>query len=361
MPASPDKPFVLLADPSLYVACNLRLDTDAGVRDYWLSFFKSHVRTILDLGTRADRADGKVLADVERRREGCLKDFDAYFDAFAKDPTGHGPVTILTLDQWRDVILRRHGFIDPMRKLKDAENEKVLPMLSGVCRKHDERTGHDQLFAIIEGVFAGNIFDMGAKATASRFTENGGVDFMETVASVGRKTWHIDEYRPFEDRMLGGAYRRAVVFIDNAGSDFILGMTPLCRYLCQQGVEVVIAANEKPTLNDMTVFDVRKWWPRILELVPDLADLPIEIVSTGTAEPLIDLAAVSDELNAAAEGADLVILEGMGRGVESNLNAEFKVDALNLAMLKDETIATSIGGQLYDVVCRFRRGTASPA
>ena len=81
--------------------------------------------------------------------------------------------------------------------------------------------------------------------------------------------------------------------------------------------------------------------------------LPIEIVGTGTGEPLIDLGQVSRELNAAAEDADLVILEGMGRGVESNLDAEFSCDAVNIAMIKDSAVAARHGGNVFDVVCRF--------
>jgi len=128
----------------------------------------------------------------------------------------------------------------------------------------------------------------------------------------------------------------------------------MMRYLAQRGAQVILAANERPTLNDMTIHDVAAWWPRILRAEPSLADLPITPVSTGTGEPLIDLSAVSDDLNRAAYGADLVILEGMGRGVESNLDAQFTCDALNLAMLKDHVVATRIGGKIYDVICRFR-------
>jgi type II pantothenate kinase len=104
----------------------------------------------------------------------------------------------------------------------------------------------------------------------------------------------------------------------------------------------------------MTIHDVKNWWPRILETEPSLKNLPITPISTGTGEPLIDLSAVSDDLNTAAKDADLIILEGMGRGVESNLDAAFSCDALNLAMLKDLAVAHRIGGKLYDVVCRFR-------
>jgi hypothetical protein len=91
----------------------------------------------------------------------------------------------------------------------------------------------------------------------------------------------------------------------------------------------------------------------MIEMEPSLADLPIVRVSTGTGEPLIDLSAVSEQLNDAAAGADLVILEGMGRGVESNLRAQFSCDVINLAMLKDVAVATRCGGKMFDVVCRF--------
>jgi damage-control phosphatase, subfamily II, stand-alone protein len=43
---------------------------------------------------------------------------------------------------------------------------------------------------------------------------------------------------------------------------------------------------------------------------------------------------VSPELAAAAADADLVVLEGMGRAIETNLNAHFTVDSLKLGMIK---------------------------
>jgi type II pantothenate kinase len=130
-------------------------------------------------------------------------------------------------------------------------------------------------------------------------------------------------------------------------------MLPLCRALAQQATHVVLAANELPTLNDMTAEDVRRLWPALVDAEPSLAALPISAVSTGTAEPLIDLSRVSRELNEAAADADLVILEGMGRALESNYNAAFNCDALKLAMIKDAFVARWLGGALYDVVCRF--------
>ena len=43
---------------------------------------------------------------------------------------------------------------------------------------------------------------------------------------------------------------------------------------------------------------------------------------------------MSSELAAAAADADLVVFEGMGRGIETNLRAWFAVDSLKLGMIK---------------------------
>ena len=349
------EPFVLLADPASYVACSWDLSVDADGRGHWVAFFKRHLETILALAADMARARSQDLADVARRGDACRAAFHAAFDAFAAAPGAAGRVTILTLDQWRDAILRRHGFVDAFLDLKDRENAAAVPLLPAVCRQLDATADPaDQLRAAVEGVFAGNIFDMGAEATAAAFLA-GGPDFFATRKSLPARPWLIDDYDALRDRLLAGPpLRKAVYFIDNAGSDFVLGAVPLIRWLARGGARVVIAANERPTLNDMTVHDVRRWWPKLLAAEPSLAGLPIDPVSTGTGEPLIDLSAVSPALNAAADDAELVILEGMGRGVESNLDAAFACPAVNLAMIKDPVIARRHGGKLYDVVCRYR-------
>jgi type II pantothenate kinase len=216
----------------------------------------------------------------------------------------------------------------------------------------DGLDGPEQFLAVVEGVFAGNIFDMGAAGSA-RLLMEGKLDFFATRNKLARRPWLIDQFDAFADRARGG-WKKCVFFVDNAGADFCLGAVPFMRWLARRGTEVILAANERPTLNDMTVSEVRDWWPRLCEVEPSLTDLPIQIVSTGTGEPLIDLRRVSPELNAASGDADLVIIEGMGRGVESNLNASFTCDTANLAMLKDAHVAHRLGGKLFDVVCRFR-------
>ena len=346
--------FCKLSDPARYVACEWDLSLDPVGRSYWVEFFPRHLETILRVGVEAAVARGEKGVLAHGRAATCRAEFIEHFDAYAREPQRSGRVTILTLDEWRDQILRRHGFIDPFVDVKNRENAKMLPLLGPVCRELDAQGEPARLRTTIEGLLAGNIFDMGAAATARAFA-SGSPDFFNTRATLPKRPWLIDDYDALEQRLLRGTvHRRAVFFIDNAGSDFVLGALPLVRWLASRGTHVVLAANERPSLNDMTIDDVRLWWPSVVEQEPSFADLPIELVSTGTGEPLIDLSNVGDELNRASADADLVILEGMGRGVESNLDARFTCDALNLAMIKDEMVAARVGGGVFDLVCRFR-------
>jgi damage-control phosphatase, subfamily II, stand-alone protein len=200
---------------------------------------------------------------------------------------------------------------------------------------------------------------MGADATAKKFLSSS-PDFFATRDSLPPHPWLIDDFAALHDRLvLGPRHKKAAFFIDNAGSDFLLGALPMIRWLAGRGTPVVMAANTRPTLNDMTIDDVRAWWPRIVEVEPSFGRLPISFVATGTGEPLIDLSEIDPELNATASDADLLILEGMGRGVESNLEAEFTCDTLNIAMLKDSAVAARHGGKVFDLVCQFRAAKAN--
>jgi uncharacterized protein with ATP-grasp and redox domains len=347
-------PFCLLADPSNYISAPEDLRSARDDRTHWVEFFRRHILTLLKLSHEAGLAREVDARDLERRARESLVEYEAILDGFLQDPISQpSPVTIMTLDRWRDGVLRKHGFVDAFIDLKNRENEKMLPLLPSVCRELDSLHGAKQLRAVVEGVFAGNIFDMGAEETAKKFLSHS-PDFFNTRACLPKRPWLVDDYDKLEHSLLHKIYRKCVFFVDNAGSDFLLGALPMIRWLAQRGTRVVVAANERPSLNDMTIEDVRTWWPRIVEAEPSFKSLPIHLVSSGTGEPLIDLLEVSDELNESAKGADLIILEGMGRGVMSNFDAAFSCDALNIAMIKDEWVARRFGGKTFDLVCRFR-------
>ena len=49
---------------------------------------------------------------------------------------------------------------------------------------------------------------------------------------------------------------------------------------------------------------------------------------------------VSQEVVQQAGDADLIVLEGMGRGIETNLYAQFSVDSLKLGMIKHREVSS---------------------
>ena len=81
------------------------------------------------------------------------------------------------------------------------------------------------------------------------------------------------------------------------------------------------------------------------------------VVASGNGGPCLDLRRVPATLAEATVGVDLLVIEGMGRAIHTNLRAGFRCDSLKLAMIKTERLATRLfGGALYDCVCAFQRG-----
>ena len=203
------------------------------------------------------------------------------------------------------------------------------------------------------GVFAGNLFDVGSPAGMD--APDVPPDFFRSIDNVKPRPWLFDDFDEFHADV--GKWKKAVVFIDNAGGDFVLGLMPFLKELALSGTSIVLAANELPSLNDLTATDAQACFDELVSLDPELAELTAdgkcEVVSSGNDLPLIDLTNISDELDAAADGADLVLLEGMGRGVESNLDTEFNVDALHMAVLKDTQVTKHVGGELLDCIFKY--------
>ena len=65
----------------------------------------------------------------------------------------------------------------------------------------------------------------------------------------------LDEWRA---RLTGGdevkkvPHKCAAIFIDNSGVDVVLGVIPFVQFLLGRGTEVILCANNRPVLNDVT-------------------------------------------------------------------------------------------------------------
>jgi uncharacterized protein with ATP-grasp and redox domains len=360
-PAKPAAVFPLLAEPDTYVACPWDLAKDADRRAYWLKLFRDHFEGMLELAM-ADALDRGVPRD---RAEAQEADARAGFGAFLKqveaEPDVFGRLTILLMCEARERCLRKAGIPDPYRLAKRQENETAMALLPAVLAEIDALDGAERIDRVMRGIFAGNIFDLGAVKTIEMF-KDGRVDFHHTLGKLKARPWFVDHLDAWRDRWLNGpAYRCAVMFVDNAGPDVLLGMVPFARELLRRGTGVILTANETPTLNDVTHDELTPLIGHIAQTDAVIGEALrsglLELVSSGNGAPLIDLTRINPGLAdmVRRRGVDLCVIEGMGRAIETNFDAKFSCDALKLAMVKDMGVGEAMGAQLYDLVLRFDR------
>jgi len=346
--------FCLLSNPDQYVAQDWDLLKDEASRQHWLDLFGNHFGEALKAAavtygrgaTRPIAAAGKQFAEVIAR--------------LRQDPASlpGGRLNVIELCRAREKVLRDNRLGDPFGHVKIRENKAAAELYPQVARRLRAMSGRDKWLHMVESIFAGNIFDLGSPMTLHMAQQP--TDYLSALENLKPRPWRVDDF----DRLAQDLpdhpptkWGKVLIFVDNAGSDFILGVMPLARELAMFGTKVVLAANELPSLNDMTADETVAVVEQLAVEDSDLAALVhagmFEVVSTGNDIPLIDLSQVSDELNAVAADAELVILEGMGRGVESNFNVKLKVDTLWLSLLKDPAVAARVGGEVFDCVCKY--------
>ena len=394
-----------------YRPCDWDLRADLAGLEYWLGVFRWHLDAVLVPLIREEYAPN--AAELAAFRD----DYLAAYAALARDgggahdasPTGPAPLPVdlrsvqrLPLDVLRFTALReevhqRHNFHDPFRGLKRRENEAALALLPAVLAEIDAAGPAARGALLAVGLMAGNIFDLGSRTTIEMHRD-GLLGFAATRARLPTRPWLRDdaealavgsaaEHQGVErDGNGGAAYRHAVFFSDNAGSDVLLGCLPVVREFCRRGTRVTIAANSGPALNDITAAELMPLLDRVAERDQVLAAAwrggpaqhagaawnaaavrpgrdgtigRLRVLATGSHTPLIDLTRLTDEFVAATADADLLILHGMGRAIESNFHARFACDVVHSAVLKDERVAARLGGKVFDCVLRFTRAAAS--
>ena len=349
--------FPLLADPASYVACPWDLTTDSERRVYWLGVFRKHLVSLLEFIV-SEAADRGVDATAQRDEVG--RRFNEYLDTVERDPGAFGRLDVLSICWQREIALRSAGVADPYRVLKRQENERALALLPALLDELDQADDAERDRLVIEGVFAGNIFDMGAEHTQKLF-EGGSPDFGLIRRRLKPRPWRYDALEAWTTRLNAKPYRAAVLFVDNAGPDVVLGMIPLARDLLRRGTAVVLSANSEPSLNDVTHAELVGLIQRVggfdETVRKALENKQLRLVESGNWAPLMDLTKISPRLVEVCNvlPIDLVVLEGMGRSMESNPDCRLTCDVLRLAMVKDLGVAQSFDADLFDLVMRYEQ------
>lgn len=341
-----------LLDVDRYRPCDWDLKSDAAGRAYWAGVFRENLTPLLvAIEETYPETDPERLYLFRDRFQEAIRDILVHSEQ-------HKEIDILTFVAVRQRLQREFGFTDPYQSRKRRENEIALALLPAILRESDSAPQRDQPRLLALNLMAGNLFDLGASAAMEHYA-NHDHDYYRLRDSLPIRPWLVDDgeiWADFWERT--NPVRHAAVFVDNAGSDIVLGCIPLARWLMRRGACVTLLANSEPTLNDVTASECAQLVDKAAQIDPELSRYRetglLAVRGSGNWAPLIDLRRLSDECVAALDDADLIVLHGMGRAIESNYYAKFSCPALHTAVLKDEAIARRLGGRLFDCVFRFQ-------
>ncbi|XP_004863847.1 pantothenate kinase 4 isoform X2 [Heterocephalus glaber] len=317
----------LLLDPSSYVPDTVDLTDDALARKYWLTCFEE----ALDGVVKRAVASQPESADAAERARKFRQKYWSKLQTLRHQPFAYGTLTVRSLLDTREHCLNEFSFPDPYSKVKQEENGVALKCFQCVVQALDALSWEERQLALARGLLAGNVFDWGAKAVS---------DVLESDPRFG-----------FEE-----AKKKLQ---DNSGIDLILGVFPFVRELLLRGTEVILACNSGPALNDVTYSESLLVAERIAAMDPiihsALQEERLLLVQTGSSSPCLDLSRLDKGLAVLVRerGADLAVIEGMGRAVHTNYYAALRCESLKLAVVKNAWLAERLGGPLFSVIFKY--------
>ena len=325
----------------------------------WIRVF----RMSLPEFTKRAKMDASV-EDSERKSEIFQERFEKYLDDLNENEDDK--LNVIHMCRFRDECLRKLGFYDCFQTVKREENVKALEALPRVLERLDNENAG--ILELVKGVFAGNIFDLGAAASQALFSNNNDKEddiaksFFET-RDTKTDVFVVNDFDSLKNRWndMTRVHEKCCIFVDNAGADAILGVLPLAREMLKRGTKVVLCANDVPSINDITIKELEELvFPTLLQMNDKdnvfkkaIESKQFTCIGSGSDLPVIDLREISEPCANECLDCDLVVLIGMGRGIETNLRAEFSIDRINLGMVKHKEVAQLLGGPLYSCVCKF--------
>ncbi|XP_027964296.1 pantothenate kinase 4 isoform X2 [Eumetopias jubatus] len=345
----------LLLDPSSYVPDTVDLTDDALARKYWLTCFEE----ALDGVVKRAVASQPGSVDAAERAEKFRQKYWSKLQTLRHQPFAYGTLTVRSLLDTREHCLNEFNFPDPYSKVKQKENGVALKCFPRVIRGLDALGWEDRQLALVKGLLAGNVFDWGAKAVSDVLESDPQFGFEEAKMKLQERPWLVDSYSKWLQRLKGPPHKCALIFADNSGIDVILGVFPFVRELLSRGTEVILACNSGPALNDVTYCESLIVAERIAAMDPvvhsALREERLLLMQTGSSSPCLDLSRLDKGLAVLVRerGADLVVIEGMGRAVHTNYHAALRCESLKLAVIKNSWLAERLGGRLFSVIFKY--------
>ncbi|KAJ2147465.1 hypothetical protein IW136_000121 [Coemansia sp. RSA 678] len=319
---------------------------------YWISAMQRNTNGLLDL---ADSGALPGCSDPESRQR--LSRFVSLYlkhlHQLQRRPLSYGAMSVRALLGLREQCLHEVGLEDIFAGVKKHETDGALAALHAVLREVDAMSESERPRVLLQNVLAGNMFDWGATQLRGVLAE-GSLDLDKARDQI---TWRqeFDNGMDFVARIQHHTYLQAVVFVDNSGADVCLGVLPFVRFLLQQNTRVVLAANSRPALNDVTDRELVDIVRRAQVVDPIFGTDLLSVCGTGSSGPCLDLRKLDARLVQATQNADLVVIVGMGRAIHSNYYARFSCDSLKLAVFKNQMAADAAHAHIYDALCKYER------
>ncbi|KAI9592048.1 fumble-domain-containing protein [Syncephalis fuscata] len=321
---------------------------------YWLNALERNLSNLSQLAIDWQPEDKE---GAHMRVEAFVATLREHFARLSSNPGVYGALTVRSLLDLRERCLHEFGFFDVFEPVKRREVDASINTLPGILKQVDAITDiREKWTLLINNVLAGNMFDWGSNQT---------LELLRNHELVFETAGELIEYPPeyydassFIDRIeTGPVYQHVVAFVDNSGADIVLGILPFVRQLIAMGTRVTLAANSYPALNDITTTELLELMDRVIKLDRSLADAwrdgNLTIIGTGSDSPCLDLRRLNEDCAAICTTADLIIIEGMGRAIHTNLNARFNCDALKIAVFKNAWAAKKSDTVMYCGMCRF--------
>ncbi|CAI7819218.1 unnamed protein product, partial [Closterium sp. NIES-54] len=385
--------FPLLADPVSYEPNTVDL-ADSDEREYWLGILQDHIPNLVEKAVGSEGA----TEDAKRRGDAFALAFRAHLTRLREEPAAYGRLGLATLLEMREECLREFHFFDAYRAVKQRENDVSLSVLPDLLAELDSIPPEERLLTVMGGVLAANIFDWGSRECVKLYRSGTILEIYRMSRDKMKRPWRVDDFDSFHQRWQHRPYGKALLFVDNAGADVVLGMLPLAREMLRAGTNVVLVANSLPAINDVTADELTAVVAEAAQYCPVLRaaaeaggvmeqaalwstqesqggneqqgegrqaavqseqvlvqnqqqeqqkqeeqgqqqqqqqqgggkkqQVFLSVVASGSGSPCIDFRQVTWELAQACQGADLVVLEGMGRSLHTNYDTRFTCDSL---------------------------------
>ncbi|XP_055531557.1 4'-phosphopantetheine phosphatase [Wyeomyia smithii] len=348
--------FNLLQDYDGYNPDTLNLLQDSEAKDYWFQCFIRLVWKFEQQAAKSQSSDPTAVDRAAQFRKHYLEQLEQLKDDDRS--SNREPLAIRNLLELNEASLRLYGFDDPWKEQKRIENEASIKKLSSRLQRLDELEDTVARWTeIIKGVLAGNMFDWGAQAVSQILESDKNFGLEEALQRIQQRPWLIDCLDQWLDRLQGPAHKCVTIFTDNSGIDIVLGIMPLARELLLRHTKVLLCANIKPALNDITFDELKEVVSKCCAECKVIRDAyetgMLKILGNEQNGPCLDFRLITHELCGAILESDLLIIVGMARALHTNLNAKFTCETLKLAVVKNEWLAKRLGGNTFSVICKY--------